>query len=127
MLSVQEAADRLGVNQNVIYRLIHAGDLPAYRRPGYRHYLIDESALADALRPVPVEAATGPATTISVTAAAKRLACDTRTVRRLIHAGEIEAMRFPGSERSHLRVMISSVEAYRQRSIENARISTAAN
>ncbi len=55
MLSVQEVADAWNVVPRVIYNHINAGKLKAFRVAGQGKYLIPESELVDALKPVPIK------------------------------------------------------------------------
>jgi excisionase family DNA binding protein len=52
MLTVAEVADRMGVPRMAVYRMIHAGDLPADRVGSTYH--VPESALLDRRPDTPV-------------------------------------------------------------------------
>jgi len=57
MLTVAEAAKRAGRDPETIRRWIRSGRLPAWKAGG--QHMIDDAALEDALRPVPVGDSTG--------------------------------------------------------------------
>jgi len=48
-LTVAEVAEIMRVSKMTVYRLVHAGELPAIRFG--RSYRVPESAVADAMRP----------------------------------------------------------------------------
>lgn len=52
-MTKRQAAARAGVSTRTIDRLLSAGKLTRYRRPGTRHILIDAHQLAAAMAPTP--------------------------------------------------------------------------
>lgn len=114
MISVAEAARRLEISTSVVYRMIHTGDLAAYRKPGRVGILVDEEAVEAAKNPAPIVAVAGttsPNRTLSVTEVAAILHCGPKTVRALIHEGSLVAQRNAGY-RSHVRIPAASLDTY---------------
>lgn len=113
MITVAEAARRLDAAPSVVYRMIHTGQLAAYRKPGRATYLIDEADVEQAKVPVPIAPpnVSDDNRALSAIEVAAILRCSPKTVRALVADGALVAQRNPGY-RSHLRILATSVEAY---------------
>lgn len=114
MITVAEAARRLDTSASVVYRMIHAGQLAAFQRPGRATYLLDETDVEAAKTPIPLAVAGPVDRALSATEVAAALRCSVKTVRALVRDGALIAQRNPGY-RSHLRIYASSVDAYLQK------------
>lgn len=115
MITVSEAAQRAGVKPNVIYRLIHSGDLPAYRMPGRNTLMLDELQADQAMRPLPVRTEPKGPDYLTPNEVSRLLHCSVKTVRTLVLQGHLSADRNPGY-RSRMRIHAASVEQYLQQS-----------
>jgi excisionase family DNA binding protein len=119
MLTVDDVRAKLHVSKYTVYRLIHSGQLPALKvSTGRNQFLIQEQALDDylagatynGLAAYPVATDNQPEL-LTVSEVAQLLRCSRDTVRRLVAAGELTAVRNPGRN-SRLRIHRSSVRQY---------------
>lgn len=118
MLTVQEVADRLGLNKHQVYRRINRKDIPAVqsREPNLR-YMIPEQGLqdyidgggADKLTPV-----NGTGHMLRAPEVAAMTGFTVETVRRMCYEGTLPYHRGAG-ERGHLRIPRVAVEEYLNR------------
>lgn len=116
MISVAEAAARLDVPSQTVYRMVHAGRLRAYRLPGRARIWLDHEDVEAIRNPVPVVNDGDPEEQcLTPTEVARLLKCSPRHVRRLALDGELEAIRISGGTHGRVRIPAASVRAYLQR------------
>ncbi len=114
LLTVSEVATLLETTKYVVYKMIHAGELPAVKMHRSRNrYLVSRNSVDSFLAGDAFAAEqTGEIDPMRTAAeVARRLHCSVDSVRRLCAAGTLRSYRFAGKS-SHLRIPDSAVEEY---------------
>jgi excisionase family DNA binding protein len=129
LLTINETAEALGVSRHAAYRMVRSGVLPAVRKRGSNRILVDPAGLdaietAQPVRPdySPTRdgvAPHGDVRLLTVAEVSAMLRCGPETVRRLVKAGQLTAVRNPGRN-AHLRIHSTSVDAYLRPAVDYA-------
>lgn len=114
------------MSKYTVYRMVHNGTIPAVKTFGRSRLMVDPDVLDSIVvdkpaRPTAAEmpVITSPEALLTCTEVAGMLRCGVETVRRLVVAGELRAIRNPGRA-THLRIPYASVRTYLARNSTNS-------